>query len=93
MLEQSGLGLFVNNFYAEGFLHADDIRTLITSTGSVEGQVMMTKDFAASNGVSPFRLIPFCLTKITYVPFRLKLSKMILKDNKCTVFHTIRLDF
>ena len=49
MLEQSGLGLFVNNFYAEGFLHADDIRTLITSTGSVEGQVMMTKDFAASN--------------------------------------------
>ena len=40
-------------------------------------------------GVSPFHLISFCLipfrlTKMTYVSFHLKLSKMILKDNKCT---------
>ena len=40
-------------------------------------------------GVSPFRLIPFCLipfrlTKMTYVPFRLKFRKLILKDNNCT---------
>ena len=32
-----------------GFLHADDIRTLATSTGSVEVQVTMVKDFAAHN--------------------------------------------
>ena len=49
VLEQSGLGLSVNNFYAGGFIHADDSRTLATSTGSVEGQVMMVKDFAAHN--------------------------------------------
>ena len=43
----------------------------------------------AVEGVSPFRLIPFCLipfrlTKMTYVPFRLKFRKLILKDNNCT---------
>ena len=32
-----------------GFLHADDIRTLATSTGSVEAQVTMVKGFAACN--------------------------------------------
>ena len=48
MLEQSGLDLSVNNFYAGGFLHVDDIRNLATSTGSVEVQVMV-KDFAARN--------------------------------------------
>ena len=48
-LEQSGLGLSVNNFYAGGFLHADDIRTLATSTDSLEAQVNMVKDFAARN--------------------------------------------
>ena len=47
VLEQSGLGLSVNIFYAGGFLHADNIRTLATSTGSVEAQVTMVKDFAA----------------------------------------------
>ena len=46
LLGQSGLGLSVNNFYAGGFLHA---RTLATSTGSVEAQVTMVKDFAAHN--------------------------------------------
>ena len=49
VLEQSGLGLSVNNFYAGGFLHADDIRTLATSTGSAEAQETMVKDFAAHN--------------------------------------------
>ena len=34
-LEVSGLGLSVNNFYAGGFLHADDIRTLTTSIDSL----------------------------------------------------------
>ena len=31
LLEESSLGLSVNEFYAGGFLHADDIRTLATS--------------------------------------------------------------
>ena len=39
----------MNNFYAGGFLHADDIRTLATSTDSLEAQVSMVKDFAARN--------------------------------------------
>ena len=49
LLEQSELSLSVNNFYAGGFLHADDIRTLATSTDSVEAQVTMVKNFAAHN--------------------------------------------
>ena len=34
-LQESGVGLSVNNFYAGGFLHADDIRTLATSEASL----------------------------------------------------------
>ena len=49
VLEQSGLGLSVSNFYAGGYLHADDIRTLASSTDSLEAQVSMVKDFAARN--------------------------------------------
>ena len=30
-LQASGLGLLVNRYYARGYLHADDIRTLATS--------------------------------------------------------------
>lgn len=50
-LEWSGLGLSVNHFCAGGFLHADNIRTPATSTGSVEAQCQMTmvNDFAAHN--------------------------------------------
>ena len=49
MLEQSRIGLSVNNFYTGGSVHADDIRTLTTSTDSAEAQVNMVKDFAAQN--------------------------------------------
>ena len=38
-LEDSGAGLSVNNFYAGGFLHADDIRTLASSLDFLEKQV------------------------------------------------------
>ena len=34
-LQASGVGLKVNNFYAGGFLHADDVRTLATSKESL----------------------------------------------------------
>ena len=48
-LEVSGLGLSVNNFYAGGFLHADDIRTLATSIDSLNAQVALVKKFAENN--------------------------------------------
>ena len=35
-LQASGLGLTVNRFYAGGFLHADDIRTLAMSEESLQ---------------------------------------------------------
>ena len=39
LLEESSLGLSVNGFYAGGFLHADDIRTLDTSN-TVKSEVL-----------------------------------------------------
>ena len=48
-LEQSGLGLSINNFYAGGFLHADDVRTLATSADPLEAQVAIVNNFAARN--------------------------------------------
>ncbi len=48
-LQASGLGLTVNRFYAGGFLHADDIRTLATSEESLQRQVAPVKAFAEEN--------------------------------------------
>ena len=48
-LQQSGIGLSVNDFFAGGFLHADDIRTLSTSIASLEAQVSFVLDFASNN--------------------------------------------
>ena len=48
-LETSGIGLSVNNFYAGGFIHADDIRTLASNIDSLTSQVSMVKDFASMN--------------------------------------------
>ena len=48
-LQASGLGLSINNFYAGGFLHADDVRTLASSKESLEAQVAMVKEFAERN--------------------------------------------
>lgn len=45
-LEESGVGLSINNFYLGGFLHADDIRTLATRAESLEAQVNSVKSFA-----------------------------------------------
>ena len=44
-LQLSGLGL---RFYAGGFLHADDIRTLASSEDSLKRQVAIVKEFAAA---------------------------------------------
>ena len=40
-LEFSGLGISVNEFYAGGFLHTDDIRTLSSGVGSLEKQIAL----------------------------------------------------
>ena len=48
-LQASGVGLTVNNFYAGGFLHADDVRTLATSEESLQCQVALVKAFAEEN--------------------------------------------
>ena len=48
-LQKSGVGLSVNDYYAGGFLHADDIRTLSTSIDSLEVQVSAVHDFARNN--------------------------------------------
>ena len=45
-IQKTGLGLSINNFYAGGFLHADDIRTLVSSCGSLESQVSLVSNFA-----------------------------------------------
>ena len=47
--QQSGIGLSVNDFFAGGFLHADNIRTLSTSTALLEAQVSAFIDFTRSN--------------------------------------------
>ena len=65
-LQSSGMGLSINNFYAGGFLHADDIRTAATSPESVEDQVTMVNIFAKDNflqlNINKCEIIPFSHT-------------------------------
>ena len=48
-LQASGLGLSLNNFYAGGFHHADDIKTLASSKKSLESQAALVEGFATEN--------------------------------------------
>ena len=48
-LQLSGLDLNAKRFYAGGFLHADDIRTLASSEDSLKRQVAIVKEFAEDN--------------------------------------------
>ena len=48
-LQASGVGLSLNRFYAGGYLHADDIRTLATSEESLWKQIEVVKQFADEN--------------------------------------------
>ena len=48
-LQASGVGLSVNGFYAGGFLHADDVRTLAPTEDSLRQQVAAVKTFADEN--------------------------------------------
>ena len=48
-LEESGFGLSLYDYYAGGYLHADDIRTLATSCDSLEKQASVVSDFVEKN--------------------------------------------
>ena len=62
-LQSSGMSLSINNFYAGGFLHADDIRTVTTSSESVEEQVSMVNNIAEENflqlNINKCEIVPF----------------------------------
>ena len=42
-LQASGLGLTINKYYAGGYMHADDIRTLATSEETLTRQIALVK--------------------------------------------------
>ena len=42
--QQPGLSLSIKNFYAGGFLHDDDIRTLASRTDSLKRQISIVED-------------------------------------------------
>ena len=48
-LQSHSLGISVNNTYAGGYLHADDIRTLANSLSSMEAQIEMVSRFTSEN--------------------------------------------
>lgn len=48
-MQASEVVLSVNGFYGGGFLHADDIRTLVTSEASLKAQIVLVDEFARSN--------------------------------------------
>ena len=48
-LQSLSIDASVNNMYAGGFLHADDIRTLATNTSSLETQISTVASFADEN--------------------------------------------
>ena len=71
-LEESGMGLSVNSFYAGGFLHADDIRTLASNVSFMEEQVAIVQDFARHNllrlNVQKCEIVVFSRNKMKQFP-------------------------
>ena len=49
LLESSRIGLSINNLYAGGFIHADDIRTLASSSDSLQNQIKIVEEFCKQN--------------------------------------------
>ena len=48
-LQSLSIGASVNNMFAGGFLHADDIRTLANNSSSMEAQIATVRKFANDN--------------------------------------------
>lgn len=69
-LQLAGIGLSVNDFFAGGFLHADDIRTLSTSIVSLETQVSIVERFAEKNflklNIQKCEIIPFSCNSLSH---------------------------
>ena len=49
LLRQLELSLSVNNFYAGGFLQADDIHTFASNSDTLNSQMDLVKEFADKN--------------------------------------------
>ena len=47
--QSHSLGISVNNTYAGGYIHADDIRTLANSQSTMESQIKMVSRFVSEN--------------------------------------------
>ena len=69
-LQQAGIGPSVNNFFAGGFLHADDIRTLSTSIASLDTQISIVRVFAEKNflklNIRKCEIIPFSCNSVPH---------------------------
>ena len=67
VLENSGVGLSVNNMYAGGFIHADDIRTLASSSDSLQRQITIVENFCKQNflqlNVQKCEIVAFSLAR------------------------------
>ena len=48
-LQSLSIGASVNNMYVGGFIHADDIRTLASTTSTLEAQISTVKRFTEHN--------------------------------------------
>ena len=48
-LQSQSIGISVNSTYAGGYLHADDIRTLASSSTTLEAQISMVTQFTEDN--------------------------------------------
>ena len=59
-LQSLSMGASVNNMYAGGFLHADDIRTLASTLSTLEAQISTVKKFTEDN----FSIVETCILPI-----------------------------
>ena len=68
-LQSLSAGASVNNMYAGGFLHADDIRTLASTTTTLEMQISTVKKFIDVNflnlNASKCEIVAFKKSSIT----------------------------
>ena len=69
-LQQAGIGLSVNDFFAGRFLHADDIQTLSTSIASLDTQISIVWVFAEKNflklNIHKCEIIPFSCNSVPH---------------------------
>ena len=82
-LQQSGLGLSMNNFYAGDFLHADDIKMLASSTDSLKRQISIVEDFSKEN------LLRLNLQKCEIVNFALPVMFLNITQSQFLIYQKL----